>query len=72
MRKRRNKLVMLLCDYPTGSCDFETGLCGWSQEIQDDDWDWLRTSGSTPSGGTGPSQDHTTGSAAGILYQQLV
>nr|XP_054757008.1 MAM and LDL-receptor class A domain-containing protein 2-like [Lytechinus pictus] len=48
-----------------GSCDFEDGLCGWSQEVQNDVFDWLRTSGSTPSGGTGPSQDHTTGSAAG-------
>nr|XP_054757010.1 MAM and LDL-receptor class A domain-containing protein 2-like [Lytechinus pictus] len=48
-----------------GSCDFEAGLCGWSQEVQNDVFDWLRTSGSTPSGGTGPSQDHTTGSAAG-------
>ncbi|XP_071486324.1 MAM and LDL-receptor class A domain-containing protein 1-like [Diadema antillarum] len=52
-----------------GACDFETGLCGWSQELTADVWDWLRTSGSTPSSGTGPSQDHTTGTGAGFyLY----
>jgi V8-like Glu-specific endopeptidase len=33
---------------------FETGLGDWTQDI-DDDFDWLRNSGATPSNGTGPS-----------------
>ncbi|XP_072182120.1 MAM and LDL-receptor class A domain-containing protein 1-like [Diadema setosum] len=52
-----------------GFCDFQDGLCGWSQERDADDWDWLRTSGATPSLTTGPSNDHTTGTGAGFyLY----
>ncbi|XP_071503079.1 MAM and LDL-receptor class A domain-containing protein 1-like [Diadema antillarum] len=41
-------------------CDFEYGVCGWMQET-DDDFDWSRNNGSTPSLDTGPSGDHTTG-----------
>ncbi|XP_070566390.1 MAM and LDL-receptor class A domain-containing protein 1-like [Ptychodera flava] len=43
------------------NCDFETGICDWSQ-VSTDDFDWTRFSGSTPTAGTGPSGDHTTGS----------
>ncbi|XP_072179349.1 MAM and LDL-receptor class A domain-containing protein 1-like [Diadema setosum] len=41
-------------------CNFEYGVCGWEQET-DDDFDWSRNNGSTPSFDTGPSGDHTTG-----------
>ncbi|MCO6439031.1 MAG: S8 family serine peptidase [Phycisphaerae bacterium] len=41
--------------------DFEAGFGDWSNTISDD-IDWTRNSGGTPSSGTGPSGDHTTGS----------
>ncbi|XP_005091598.2 MAM and LDL-receptor class A domain-containing protein 1 [Aplysia californica] len=45
-------------------CNFEVDLCGWTQNT-DDDYDWRRNSGPTPSFSTGPSGDHTLGSASG-------
>ncbi|XP_072014801.1 MAM and LDL-receptor class A domain-containing protein 1-like [Amphiura filiformis] len=48
------------CD-PPGECDFEDDTCTWLQS-EDDDFDWTRFTGSTPSLYTGPSRDHTTGS----------
>ena len=49
-----------------GSCDFETDLCGWKNYPGDADGiDWLWSSGATPGRFTGPSQDHTTGTAVG-------
>ncbi|XP_040012455.1 MAM domain-containing protein 2-like [Xiphias gladius] len=44
-----------------GQCDFEAGLCGYTQDKHTDaaDWEWRR--GSTPTSYTGPSGDHTTG-----------
>lgn len=41
-------------------CDFENGLCGWTNDRQDD-YDWRRHRGRTPTAGTGPSADHTKG-----------
>ena len=56
-----------------GSCTFELGLCTWRNQqngnnktIQDE-FDWTLGSGSTYSYYTGPSSDHTTGSALGKL-----
>ena len=43
-----------------GRCDFETGLCHW-QNMTDDDFNWQRFSGNTPSRGSGPTYDHTRG-----------
>uniref|UniRef100_A0A3B4XNT8 MAM domain-containing protein n=1 Tax=Seriola lalandi dorsalis TaxID=1841481 RepID=A0A3B4XNT8_SERLL len=44
-----------------GHCDFETGLCGYTQDKDTDagDWEWRR--GPTPTSYTGPRGDHTTG-----------
>ncbi|KAJ8050465.1 MAM and LDL-receptor class A domain-containing protein 2 [Holothuria leucospilota] len=47
------------------SCSFEDGLCGWQQD-RDDDEDWVRISGRTPSSSTGPSADHTFQDANGL------
>lgn len=48
-------------------CSFEdTNICGFSQ-LNFDDFDWTRQSMSTGSRGTGPSSDHTYGTARGIL-----
>eukprot|EP00795_Rhopilema_esculentum_P012712 gene12712-3431_t len=50
---------------PPGHCDFETGTCTWVNAQTGDDFDWLRGTQGTPSAFTGPSVDHTTGTAAG-------
>ena len=48
-----------------GACTFEKGRCTWTN-AQTDDFDWRDGTGSTTSGGTGPSSDHTLGTSAGI------
>ncbi|XP_076793678.1 apical endosomal glycoprotein isoform X2 [Arvicanthis niloticus] len=54
------------CAQP-GSCDFESGLCGWSHlpwpSLGGYSWDW--SSGGTPSRYPQPSVDHTLGTEAG-------
>lgn len=42
------------------NCTFESGWCGYTQD-QKDDFDWSRTNISSPTIGTGPDRDHTTG-----------
>ncbi|XP_038590676.1 MAM domain-containing protein 2-like isoform X2 [Micropterus salmoides] len=44
-----------------GHCDFEAGLCGYTQDKQSDDADWEWRRGPTPTSYTGPRGDHTTG-----------
>uniref|UniRef100_H2YIR2 MAM domain-containing protein n=1 Tax=Ciona savignyi TaxID=51511 RepID=H2YIR2_CIOSA len=55
---------------PKGNCDFEAGLCGWHNTYgEGDDFDWIWSSGATPSAYTGPTADHTTGTDEGhYLY----
>ncbi|XP_068091691.1 MAM and LDL-receptor class A domain-containing protein 1 isoform X2 [Hyperolius riggenbachi] len=49
-------------------CDFEDGLCNWSQD-KEDDFDWTRYQGQTPTLDTGPMKDHTIGTVRGhYLY----
>ncbi|XP_068609352.1 MAM domain-containing protein 2-like [Brachionichthys hirsutus] len=43
-----------------GHCDFEAGLCGYTQD-HTDGADWERRRGPTPTSYTGPRGDHTTG-----------
>ena len=45
--------------YQSGQCDFEHGLCLYSQSY-DDKFDWTVATAGTYSYGTGPSFDHTT------------
>lgn len=54
-----------------GDCDFETDSCGWTNTDMDD-FDWLRSAGSTVTKGTGPSVDHTTNSDTGRCCSQIV
>ncbi|XP_035293558.1 apical endosomal glycoprotein isoform X2 [Cricetulus griseus] len=61
---------LLLRDGPCaqpGSCDFESGLCGWSHlawpSLGGYSWDW--SSGATPSRYPRPTVDHTLGTEAG-------
>ncbi|XP_046717740.1 MAM domain-containing protein 2 isoform X3 [Silurus meridionalis] len=56
------------CELPQGSpllvpshCDFEKGLCGFSQEKERDTSNWVLIRGPTPTSYTGPKRDHTTG-----------
>ena len=48
------------------TCNFDVSLCGFVQGT-DDKFDWTRHKGNTPSSGTGPSFDHTTGNMTGEL-----
>ncbi|KAM4828899.1 MAM and LDL-receptor class A domain-containing protein 1 isoform 3-T3 [Thomomys bottae] len=53
---------------PELQCDFENGICNWEQGTEDD-FDWTRNQGSTPTMNTGPMKDHTLGTAKGhYLY----
>ncbi|XP_077978861.1 MAM and LDL-receptor class A domain-containing protein 1-like [Glandiceps talaboti] len=53
------------------TCDFENGLCGYSQDINDD-FDWTLHQGETGSGGTGPSYDVTYGTTYGhYMYAEM-
>ena len=45
-----------------GNCNFDSNkgtFCSWRQEKNDDKFDWTLQQGSTPSGSTGPSKDHS-------------
>lgn len=44
-----------------GQCDFEAGLCGYTQDKQSDSGDWELRRGPTPTSYTGPRADHSTG-----------
>lgn len=48
-------------------CDFEEGSCNWKQQTNDD-FDWVRQSGSTLNPNTGPDSDHTTNAPMGHYY----
>ncbi|XP_052090794.1 MAM and LDL-receptor class A domain-containing protein 1-like [Mytilus californianus] len=50
-------------------CDFENGLCDWTQDENNDTDNWIVYSGHTPSTRTGPDVDHTYGNSTGhYLY----
>ncbi|XP_071504491.1 MAM and LDL-receptor class A domain-containing protein 1-like [Diadema antillarum] len=49
-------------------CDFEYNMCGWKQDT-DDNYDWIRRMGSTPSTNTGPISDHTTASGFYMYFE---
>ncbi|XP_068547552.1 IgGFc-binding protein-like isoform X6 [Anas acuta] len=60
-----------ICAAPTAcniSCTFDVDFCGWEQAV-DDNFDWIRNKGPTPSPNTGPSYDHTTGDGYYIYLQ---
>ena len=44
---------------PSGVCGFEDSLCGLEHSRQET-FHWTRSAGTTPTGNTGPSYDHTT------------
>ena len=59
---------------PFGNCNFETGdTCTWMNSNDGtDNFDWMRQQGGTLSDNTGPSIDHTLGSAYGKIIVGLV
>ncbi|KAJ8022855.1 MAM and LDL-receptor class A domain-containing protein 2 [Holothuria leucospilota] len=57
---RQGSYAIILLTNSELNCTFEYGTCGYYQTAEDD-FDWTRHQGSTPSSGTGPSGDHTTG-----------
>lgn len=68
-------LSFLLC-LPNAVClaqpiDFEQGFMGFSQS-RSDDFDWFRTSGITPSPGSGPAADNTLGTVAGEIFKSIL
>lgn len=53
---------------PELQCNFENGICNWEQDAEDD-FDWTRNQGPTPTLNTGPMKDNTLGTARGhYLY----
>ena len=65
----KRKLVFL----SSGECDFENGLCTWTNMLVGDKFDWLRTRGHTSSLNTGPKTDHTKQDYSGtLIYSQVV
>eukprot|EP00057_Strongylocentrotus_purpuratus_P017082 XP_011671556.1 PREDICTED: MAM and LDL-receptor class A domain-containing protein 1 [Strongylocentrotus purpuratus] len=60
--------------YPfVANCDFEDGMCGYTQPVDDydnaDEFDWFLNTGPTGTDGSGPTADHTKGTADGhYLY----
>lgn len=42
-------------------CDFESDLCSWQNVKGTDKFDWARQNSATPTGKTGPVNDHTKG-----------
>lgn len=42
-------------------CDFESDLCNWQNIKGTDKFDWARQKSATPTGKTGPVNDHTKG-----------
>lgn len=57
---------------PPGNCNFEKGLCTWSNDIIGDDFDWIRHQGRTVSSGTGPTADHTIGNQNGKIPKSIL
>ena len=51
---------------PLGDCDFEHGLCSWSQDTLADDFDWVISSRDTSTMNVGPMVDHTRNSTSGM------
>ena len=63
-------LLLYICVYSChaaatyNSCDFELGICDWTQ-LPNDELEWDLFKGITPTDWTGPTRDHTTGLSSG-------
>ena len=63
--KESEKIVYIFLYYSLVSCDFELNTCSWRNEKQDDNFEWQRQRGSTPTLLTGPRLDNTKQSRYG-------
>lgn len=54
-------------------CNFQDDSCSFTQD-NTDNFDWVRTKGSTPTPGTGPTVDHSYGSILGkvLFFYDLI
>ena len=60
--------VPVITDFVTEfQCNFESGLCGMTQDVADED-DFIFNSGPTPNNNTGPSGDYDTGNGTVFAY----
>ncbi|CAH1790066.1 unnamed protein product, partial [Owenia fusiformis] len=59
-----NKRTLRSGDDIVISCDFEPGMCGFTDDSRGE-FTWLRHNGNTDTDNTGPSTDHTKGNAIG-------
>ena len=48
------------------NCTFDRDLCGFTQ-AKSDAFDWTRIKGATPTSGSGPSRDHTSGTGEVLM-----
>ena len=59
------------CSYSSSKCTFEDSkVCGFTQDSSDD-FNWIRNSGRTLSGNTGPSTDHTLKTSTGMKLSSV-
>ena len=61
-------ICYILIIYLIGSafqCDFEHSVCGFTNDKNNDSFDWILARGSTFSSQTRPGADHTTGNRNG-------
>ncbi|XP_060073279.1 uncharacterized protein LOC132553085 [Ylistrum balloti] len=66
LRKTEEELMECYAAKTQTFCGFETKeVCGFSQENETDDFNWVRARVQTPSSATGPTGDHTCGVKTG-------
>jgi len=53
------------------NCSFDAGYCGWSNDASSD-IAWRNRNRKTPSGGTGPNSDHTSGNGKFIYLEASI
>ena len=72
VNEKKSRYCIICTLHFKGNCDFENGLCGWSNILSNDSFDWSRKQGRTSTVGTGPSGDHTTKTHAGFIFYTLL
>ena len=68
-------MILIECYYDAlGECDFQNGWCTWynlPNSLRQDNFDWIRGKGNTPSSLTGPQADHN-GDLTGITFMKYL
>ena len=60
----------MLHSFAPGDCNFDTDLCNW-EDYGKNGMNWTRHTGATPTEGTGPTADHTSGSGKYYLLNRF-